>query len=274
MISKNSIGKFFVVSTPIGNLEDLTIRAIKTLENSDVVLCEDTRNSIKLLNYYKISKKLISYHEHSSIEKDEEVYKMLLEGKNVSIISDQGTPIIADPGSRLVKFLHSKGIKIETSPGVCSIINALVLSGISIKNFYFAGWMPRKKEERIKNFINIFKISNIIVFLETAIRLKKSILDIYETLLFEYNTNLKKLKSEFENSNKLNPQQSKKLNKLYKQKLEDIESKNPKNINIYIIREMTKIYEEVISGTIIEIRDILIKKEIKGELVLVFEKNY
>ncbi len=271
--SKCKLGKFFIVSTPIGNLKDITFRAIEVLNSSDIILCEDTRNSIKLLNHYNISKKLISYHKFSNIEKDERIYKMLLEGKNISLISDAGTPLIADPGNRLVKFLYSKGIKIESLPGACSIINALVLSGVNTENFYFAGWMSRKNEERINNFINFLKIAKVLVFLESPNRLKQSLIDIYEGALLKYSDNLEKLKSEFEKIEKSdNPQKNKKLTKFYDQELKNFSYLDPKNISISIVREMTKIHEEVIKGNFLEINKILEEREIKGEIVLIFER--
>ena len=135
----------FLVSTPIGNLKDITLRAIETLKTSDLILCEDTRVSIKILKNYKINKRLISYHKFNEKKKTEEIINYLLEGKVISLISDAGTPIISDPGNILIKECIKNNIKITPIPGPSSAISSLTVSGFSDR-FTFYGFLSQKKK--------------------------------------------------------------------------------------------------------------------------------
>jgi len=136
----------YIVSTPIGNLDDITLRALEVLKNSDIILCEDTRRSIKLLNHYKIKKKLISYHKFNEKKQLTNIIKYLNEGRILSLISDAGTPLLSDPGRLLVNECIKKGIQIIPVPGVSSIISAVSVSGFSDR-FLFYGFLPKTKNE-------------------------------------------------------------------------------------------------------------------------------
>jgi len=136
----------YIVSTPIGNLDDITLRALKVLKNSDIILCEDTRRSIKLLNHYKIKKKLISYHKFNEKKQLTNIIKYLNEGRILSLISDAGTPLLSDPGRLLVNECIKKGIQIIPVPGVSSIISAVSVSGFNDR-FLFYGFLPKTKNE-------------------------------------------------------------------------------------------------------------------------------
>lgn len=140
----------FLVSTPIGNLKDITLRAIETLKTSDLILCEDTRVSIKILKNYKINKRLISYHKFNEKKKTEEIINYLLEGKVISLISDAGTPIISDPGNILIKECIKNNIKITPIPGPSSVISSLIVTGFSDR-FTFYGFLSQKKKILLKN---------------------------------------------------------------------------------------------------------------------------
>ena len=163
-----TVNSLYIVSTPIGNLDDITIRAIEVLKNSDVILCEDTRHSLKLLNHFKIKKTLISYHKFNEKKELEKIIKYINEGKILSLISDAGTPMISDPGKLLVKTCIDRKIKIIPIPGVSSITAAMSISGFS-DQFLFYGFLPKteKKLEKIlfslssETFSQIFFISAI-----------------------------------------------------------------------------------------------------------------
>jgi len=136
----------YIVSTPIGNLDDITLRALDILKNSDIILCEDTRHSIKLLNHFKIKKKLISYHKFNEKKQLMKVIEYLNEGKNLSLISDAGTPLLSDPGRLLVNQCIENGIKVTPIPGVSSITSALSVSGFK-DQFLFYGFLPKTENE-------------------------------------------------------------------------------------------------------------------------------
>ena len=146
----------YIVATPIGNLDDITIRAIETLKNVDVILCEDTRHSQKLLTHLLIKKPLWSYNDHSTDATRNKIVTEINNGKSIALISDAGTPLISDPGYKLVEYAYKNNIPVTTCPGACSPIAALTISGCPTNKFLFLGFMPIQKKERIK-FINTFK---------------------------------------------------------------------------------------------------------------------
>ncbi|MEO0261862.1 MAG: 16S rRNA (cytidine(1402)-2'-O)-methyltransferase [candidate division WOR-3 bacterium] len=159
-------GKLFVVSTPIGNLKDITLRAIETLKEVDVILCEDTRRALKLLNHYGIKKKLISYFKGKEIEKINIVEDILNQGKDIALISDSGTPCIQDPGFVLIKNLREKGYEVIPIPGPSSLTCALSVSGIYSNNFLFLGFLPKRNSKRKKVLKNAKEIGKTcIIFL-------------------------------------------------------------------------------------------------------------
>lgn len=154
---KSSYGKLFVVATPIGNLNDITFRAIEVLKMVDFICAEDTRRTTILLTHYDIKNKLISYHENNKFEKTGFIIQQLKLGKNIALVSDAGTPIISDPGDYLVSEAIKEKIDIVSIPGAVALINALVVSGISAHEFVFIGFLPNKKNEReqkLKKFLN------------------------------------------------------------------------------------------------------------------------
>ncbi len=170
------IGKLFVVATPIGNLEDITLRALNVLKSVDVVACEDTRRTLKLLNYYEIPvKKLLSYHEHNEERRSEEIVGELKRGRSVALVSDAGTPCISDPGYRLVKRAREEGIDVIPVPGPSAVIAALSASGFPTDRFFFGGFLPRKEgalRETLREFIGKPFTS---VFYESPHRLERTL---------------------------------------------------------------------------------------------------
>ena len=148
MNSEYSQGMLYLCATPIGNLKDISERILETLSMVDVIAAEDTRNSIKLLNYYDIKVPLTSYHEYNKYDKANELIAMMQQGKNVALITDAGTPAISDPGEVLVDMCHKAGVKVTSLPGPCALITALTLSGLSARRFCFEGFLPADKKER------------------------------------------------------------------------------------------------------------------------------
>ena len=165
MISQSQKKGLNLVSTPIGNLGDLTIRALDILRNSEIILCEDTRVSIKLLNHYNIKTQLIAFHKFNEKKKTKEIIKLLMDGKKVSLISDAGTPVISDPGKILVKECISNNIPVTPIPGASSVISSLSISGFSDK-FIFYGFLEEKKNKLTKELKYLSKINcSIIIFI-------------------------------------------------------------------------------------------------------------
>lgn len=219
-------GTLYLVATPIGNLADISFRAIEILKLVDLIACEDTRHSRKLLTHYQISNKLISYHEHNEIERTEEFTKLLLAGKNIAIISDAGTPAICDPSFKMVQKAHEIGIKVVSIPGAVAFVNALIISGLPTDSFYFGGFLPSKKSERINKLSEVKNFQTTLVFYETPHRIAKSLVDCLEVL---------------------------------------------GNRQICIVRELTKLHEEIIKGSLTE----LIERnlQLKGEIVLIIDSE-
>ncbi|BBB33320.1 16S rRNA (cytidine1402-2'-O)-methyltransferase [Thermotomaculum hydrothermale] len=166
---------FYFVSTPIGNLKDITLRAIEVLKNSDVIFCEDTRHSRKLLEHYDIKTKLDSFHQFSEKNKLERIKKLLKEGKIVSYISDAGTPIISDPGYEIVKFLKQEGIEYDVIPGATALIPALMLSGFPPDRFFFGGFLGKKENEIEKQLKSIEIIDASVIFYQSPLRILKTL---------------------------------------------------------------------------------------------------
>lgn len=164
-------GKLFVVGTPIGNLKDLTIRALETLKECDIVAAEDTRVSLKLLNAFDIKKQLISYHKHNENDRSNEIIALLKEGKNVALVSDAGMPGISDPGSVIIEKCIEEEIPFEVIPGVTAVITSLVYSGLNTNMFCFRGFFPRERKERESLFEEIKNYRDTIVFYESPHRM-------------------------------------------------------------------------------------------------------
>lgn len=176
-------GILYVVATPIGNLEDITLRAINVLKKVDLIAAEDTRHTLKLLNHLEISKPLISYHRHNEENRQDIIIEKLLEGQNIALVSDAGTPGICDPGEVVIKTCISQGILVIPIPGACAMINALIASGISTKEFNFLGFLPLNKKLRKQKLLEIEKCTKTIILYEAPHKLKSTLQDLKEILL-------------------------------------------------------------------------------------------
>ena len=217
-------GKLYLIATPIGNLEDITLRAVRILKEVDIVVAEDTRQTLKLLNHLEISKPLISYHRHNEDIKVDNLIEKLNEGKNLGLVSDAGTPVISDPGEIIVKEALKNNIEIIPIPGACALINGLIVSGLNSKEFCFFGFLPTNKKLRKEKIEEIKNERKTIILYEAPHKLLNTLKDL--SLILE-------------------------------------------NRQVVIAREITKIHEEYIRGTINEIIDNY--KEPKGEHVIIIE---
>lgn len=166
-----STGKLYLVPTPIGNLKDITLRALEVLENVDVIAAEDTRQTLKLLNHFNIRKSLISYHKHNENSKSEEIINRLNNGENVAIVTDAGTPGISDPGAVIVRRCIDKDISFEVLPGATAITTALVYSGLDTTRFIFRGFIPRENKERNILISDIKDVRESIILYESPYRI-------------------------------------------------------------------------------------------------------
>ena len=175
-------GKLYLVATPIGNLDDITLRAINVLKEVDVIAAEDTRHSLKLLNHLEISKPLISYHRHNEEIKKELLINKLLDGENIALITDAGTPAISDPGEVIVKEAIRNNIEIIPIPGACALINALITSGLDTKEFSFYGFLPLNKKLRLKKFEELKKETKTMIIYEAPHKIVTTLNDIHKYL--------------------------------------------------------------------------------------------
>ena len=221
-------GKIYLVATPIGNLSDISMRAIETLKNVDIIACEDTRNTIRLLNHFEIKGHLTSYHEYNKIDKAYELCEKVKEGKNIAFVSDAGMPAISDPGYELVEIAYKEGLEVSVVPGASAVVSALAISGISSRRFAFEGFLPADKNEKKEILTELSQESRTLILYEAPHRLLKTLKE-----LFEYMGDR----------------------------------------NIAIVREITKLHEEVLKGRLAEIiSDYESEKvAIRGEYVLVIE---
>ena len=169
-------------ATPIGNLEDITYRVLRTLREVDLIAAEDTRNSIKLLNHFEIKTPMTSYHEYNKIEKAYQLVDKLREGKNIALITDAGTPGISDPGEELVRICHEEGIEVTSLPGPAACITALTMSGLPTRRFAFEAFLPREKKERAAVLEQLRDETRTMIFYEAPHHLEKTLEELYETL--------------------------------------------------------------------------------------------
>ena len=220
------ISGLYIVATPIGNLKDISTRAIEVLSEADIIAAEDTRVTKKLFSLLGISvkKTFIPYEDHSEQEKFQQIIDLINDGKSVALVSDAGSPLISDPGYKLVRECRKQNIYVTTIPGASAVISALQLSGLPTNRFMFAGFIPNKDKARIEIFTELKSINTTLVLYETAIRLEKSL----------------------EALQKIMPERE-----------------------ISIVREITKLYEETISGTIAEVLEKLKANPVKGGIVIV-----
>lgn len=175
-------GKLYLCATPIGNLEDITLRVLRVLEEVDLIAAEDTRNSIKLLNHYEIKTPMTSYHEFNKIEKAYQLVEKLQEGMNIALITDAGTPGISDPGEELVKIAYEAGIEVTSLPGPAACITALTLSGLSTRRFVFEAFLPKDKKERKRILEELQKETRTIILYEAPHHLIKTLEELREAL--------------------------------------------------------------------------------------------
>lgn len=176
------LGTLFLVATPIGNLQDMTFRAVEVLKSVDVIACEDTRHTRKLLNAFEISTKLISYHDHNEGERSDELAKLLADGNSVAVVSDAGTPGINDPGFRIVKKAIELGADVVPVPGAVAFVNAVIASGLPTDSIYFGGFLPSKTGERKNRLREVADIPATLVFYETPHRIAAALRDAHEVL--------------------------------------------------------------------------------------------
>lgn len=171
-------GILYLVATPIGNLEDITLRAIRILKQVDMIAAEDTRHTLGLLNHLEIKKPLISYHRHNEQVKTMELMKELESGKNIALVSDAGTPIISDPGEEVVKQAIESGITVVPIPGACAFVTALIASGLNSKQFTFYGFLPINKKTRKQQLEQIQSTSNTVILYEAPHKLQTTLQDL------------------------------------------------------------------------------------------------
>jgi len=219
-------GALYIVSTPIGNLEDFTLRALRVLKEVDVIAAEDTRHSRKLLTHYGISKPLISYWSESEKTKTSDILKRLHSGQSVALISDAGTPGISDPGAILIRKAIEENIRVISIPGPSALIAALSISGLRAEEFIFVGFLPTKKSQRRKVLEELKLEPKTLVFYEAPHRILDTLSDMEE---------------------------------IFAERM------------AAVIKEITKIHEEVLRGGIPELRSILEKTVISGEYVIILE---
>ena len=226
-MQNNNIGTLYLVSTPIGNLEDITFRAINILKSVDLIAAEDTRRSKILLSKYGINTKMISYFEHNKFQRLQQIEKILKNNKDIAVITDAGTPAVSDPAYKLVRKAIEIGCKVESIPGASAVLTALVSSGLPTDRFLFEGFLPPKKgrKKRIENFKNI---EATVIIYENNNRLKRTVNQLLEVL-----------------------------------------GDRP----AVLCRELTKVYEEIVRGTLSSLKDILENKTFKGECVLLLSKD-
>jgi 16S rRNA (cytidine1402-2'-O)-methyltransferase len=223
-------GCLYIIATPIGNFDDISLRAINLLNFVDILLCEDTRKTKKLLSHLSINQKnLISYNDINAEKKRPFIIKQILMNKNVGLVSDAGSPLISDPGYKLIQETYLNEIKVTHAPGPSSVLNAIILSGLPTNQFYFGGFVDSKKGNKEKQFLSVKDYKMTGIWFDTCLRLKNTLEIMYMVL---------------------------------------------GNRKISIARELTKIYEEIISSDLKNIKNILkIREEknipLKGEIVLV-----
>ena len=175
-------GMLYLCATPIGNLKDITERVINTLSEVDIIAAEDTRNSIKLLNHYGIKTPMTSYHEYNRYDKAKELIRKLMEGRDIALITDAGTPGISDPGEVFVGMCNDAGIRVTSLPGPCALITALTMSGLKTKRFCFEGFLPADKKERREILKELLQETRTIIIYEAPHHLRKTLTELKDTL--------------------------------------------------------------------------------------------
>ncbi|MCU4676665.1 16S rRNA (cytidine(1402)-2'-O)-methyltransferase [Catenovulum sp. 2E275] len=175
-------GKLYVVATPIGNLDDITQRALATLQQVNLIAAEDTRNALRLLNHFSIKQKCIAYHDHNENSQSSKLIELLKDGQNIALISDAGTPLINDPGYHLVKQCRAQNIQVVPIPGACAVITALCAAGVATDQFYFGGFVPPKQQARQALFKKLTEQTYTSVFYESTHRIIASLQDLQTSM--------------------------------------------------------------------------------------------
>jgi 16S rRNA (cytidine1402-2'-O)-methyltransferase len=219
-------GKLYLVGTPLGNLEDITQRALRILSEADLIAAEDTRHTLKLLNHFQIKKSILSCHQHNERERTRQIVEKILAGANVALVSDAGMPGISDPGNYLVATAIEQGVTVVPIPGVTAVITALAASGLDTSSFYFVGFLPRKNSEQTTRLAEMADYHGTLVFYEAPHRLLATLENIQKVL---------------------------------------------GDRHAVAARELTKLHEEFIRGSLSEIIKELSARELKGEFTLVVE---
>jgi len=181
-MGNQNLGKLYICGTPIGNLEDITLRSLKTLRKVDLIAAEDTRHTLKLLNYYHIDKSLTSYHEFNKEKKGDYILQYLKKGQDVALVSDAGMPGICDPGFEIINLMIQNHIQVIPIPGVSALTTALVISGFDMSSFIFEGFIPKKKTEKERFFSRLKEEKRTIIFYESPYRIKDSLTIIKKTM--------------------------------------------------------------------------------------------
>jgi 16S rRNA (cytidine1402-2'-O)-methyltransferase len=175
-------GTLYLVGTPIGNLEDITFRAVRVLKEVDLIACEDTRHTRKLMDRYGIGKPTVSYHEHNELQRSPELIAKLLGGTTVALVSDAGMPLICDPGYRLVRAAIDSGIRVEAVPGPSAVLTALAASGLATDSFHFGGFLPAKSGQRLRELEGLKDYASTLVFYEAPHRIVETLAAVEQAL--------------------------------------------------------------------------------------------
>ena len=196
-------GTLYICGTPIGNIEDITLRVLRTLKECDLIAAEDTRQSVKLLNHYDIKTPLTSYHEHNKAEKGQKLLARLLEGKNIALVTDAGMPGISDPGEDMIRLCHENGVPVTVVPGATAAVTALVLSGLSSRSYVFEGFLPSGKNARKQVLEGLKNQTATIILYEAPHHLKNTLKELADTLGSRPAACVKELTKRYENVNRL-----------------------------------------------------------------------
>jgi len=217
-------GRLFVVATPIGNLGDATPRSIEVLRSVDAIAAEDTRRTRKLLTHFGITTRLLSYHDHNEERAARQLLERIREGEDIALVSDAGTPLVADPGYRLVSSCAEQGLEVIAVPGPSAVVAALSIAGLPPQPFYFAGYLPRKGGQRRSRLASLADLPCTVIYYESPHRIAAALKDMHEVL---------------------------------------------GDRKAVIARELTKVHEEVLRGTLGELSAVVERRSLKGEIVVV-----
>jgi 16S rRNA (cytidine1402-2'-O)-methyltransferase len=225
MVKKSTL---YIVATPIGNMQDITLRAIDTLKEVDYIVSEDTRQTVKILNHFDIKKQQLSYRDETHYKMADKIFALLEMGNSLALVSDSGTPLISDPGYKLVNEVIQKGYDVESIPGASAVIAALSISGLPTDKFAFVGFLPRKGGARTDILEQYGNLDCTMVIYESPYRINKLLEDIYKTL---------------------------------------------GERTVFVAREMTKKFEEKFFGKLSDVKEIISKRTLKGEFVVLVAKK-